>query len=379
MTKIRVLVNGLHARSGGGVTYLKNILPALAEHSDLELHLFLHDSQYEVIGKVDDRIRIHLLNFKPGIAYLLAWEQICLPILARLMSVDVTFSPANYGPLLTPGSVILLRNALSVVGRETRPLKRLYWLVLSFMTLLSLACCRRAAAVSNFASKTLTFGFDRFMKDRLSVIYHGVSSSYAPRLSVPAGQPFLLVVADIYIQKNLHTLIEAFRLVLREHPTMELVIAGRKIDGDYYEELVDQIHKGRIGALVRFVDSLPAEKLVELYQGCKVFVFPSTVETFGNPLVEAMACGAPIACSSSAAMPEIVGDCAEFFDPVDKTQMANAVLRLLSDPDRRAQLAGRGLLRARRFSWPESASQIADVFRLCARRAASTGDDRVDV
>lgn len=363
--RIRVLINGLHARSGGGVTYLRNILPALANHRDLELHLFLHVSQYGVVGEIDDRVRVHLFNFKPGIAYLLAWEQFCLPIFARLMSVDVTFSPANYGPLLAPRSVILLRNALSVVGRETRPLKRLYWLTLSLMTLLSLACSQHAIAVSRFALKTLTFGFDRFIRDKLSVVYHGVTPTYSPGHSRGSEAPFLLAVADIYIQKNLHTLLEAMPLILREHTELTLIIAGRKIDSGYYDELTNLIRRLHLEPFVRFVDSVPPPQLADLYRRCAVFVFPSTVETFGNPLVEAMACGAAIACSTTAAMPEIVGECAEFFDPFNATDLARAVLRLLSDPVRRTQLGTCGMNRAHRFSWQESAQQVAVIFRRC--------------
>lgn len=363
---IRVLINGLHARSGGGVTYLRNILPALAKDPQLEIHLFLHSDQYELIGEIDDRVRVHLFDFRSGIAYLLLWEQVCLPILARLMGAEVTFSPANYGPIFAPGPIVLLRNALSVVGRERRTLKRLYWVALSFMTLTSLCLSRHAVAVSRFALKTLTFGFDRFLGDRLSVVYHGVSPMYSPGPRRNDAPPYLLAVADIYIQKNLHTLIEAIPVILRDYPTMVLIIAGRKIDSGYYEELLGRIERLKLGQSVRFIDSVPPKELVELYRGCAVFVFPSTVETFGNPLVEAMACGVPIASSNTAAMPEIVADCAEFFDPIQPTSIAAAVLRLLHEPARRDELSRRGAERAQRFSWSESARQIAGIFRRCA-------------
>lgn len=364
--KIRVLINGIHARSGGGVTYLLNMLPALAEHSDIEFHLFLHAEQYGTISDIDDRIRVHLFDMKTGIVYLLFWEQTCLPILARLMRADLTFSPANYGPLLAPGPIILLRNALSVVGRETRPLKRLYWLALSLMTLLSLSFSRHALAVSNFALKTLTFGFDRFLRGRLSIVYHGVSTLYSPTPTGDTHPPFLLAVADIYIQKNLHTLLDAMPTILKGFPTVKLIIAGRKIDNGYFEELMERVHRLHLNESVEFIGSVPPTQLVDLYRRCTLFVFPSTVETFGNPLVEAMACGVPIACSNTAVMPEIVGDCAEFFDPSNATDIAGSVLRLLSDPNHRKELGQRGVNRAARFSWQESAQRLTDVFRRSA-------------
>ena len=120
-----MLVNGIHAKSGGGVTYLRNIMPLLAEDDDLELHLFLHRDQFELFGVIDERIRVHLLDFSNGFFTNLIWEQVVLPLLAKSMSIDVTLSPANYGPLMAPRQIIMLRNSLAVVGRETRIRKRL--------------------------------------------------------------------------------------------------------------------------------------------------------------------------------------------------------------------------------------------------------------
>jgi hypothetical protein len=132
--RLRILVNGIHAKSGGGVTYLKNILPILAEDAELELHLFIHKEQFELFEAVDERIRVHLLDYRNGFFFNLVWEQFALPILARSMSIDVTVSPANYGPLMAPAQVIMLRNSLAVAGKETRPIKRLYWAGLTIMT-----------------------------------------------------------------------------------------------------------------------------------------------------------------------------------------------------------------------------------------------------
>ena len=161
---IRVLVNGIHAKSGGGVTYLRNIMPLLAEDDDLELHLFLHRDQFALFGVIDERIRVHLLDFSNGFFTNLIWEQLVLPLLAKSMSVDVTVSPANYGPLMAPRQIIMLRNSLAVVGRETRIIKRLYWFGLALMTGLSLLTCRRAIAVSDYARSALTFGMGRVFR-----------------------------------------------------------------------------------------------------------------------------------------------------------------------------------------------------------------------
>ena len=363
---VRILINGMHAKSGGGLTYLKSALPELAADSSLELHLFLHRDQLELIEPIDERVRVHLFDFPGGVLRLLLWEQLALPVLARSMRAQVTLSPANYGPLAAPGSVIVLRNSLAVVGRETRISKRLYWLALAVMTAMSLFACRRAISVSAYARRALTFGMGRWLGDRVAIVHHGVSGFFSPPAIGHERKSFLLVVADLYIQKNLHTLIVAMDRLRRKVPGIALRIAGKPVDPGYVAELQRIVADRELQDCVHFVGSLDVWALRQHYQDCLMLVFPSTVETFGNPLVEAMACGAPIACSNRAAMPEIVGDAAVYFDPLSPDDIENAIVRLLSDPALRHDLSRRGIQRARNFSWQKTAAATAEVLKSAA-------------
>ena len=371
--KIRVLVNGIHAKSGGGVTYLRNILPILADDDDLETHLILHRDQFELYEFLSEKVRVHLLEFDNRFFPTLVWEQLALPILARSMSADVTFSPANYGPLFAPNRVIVLRNSLAVVGRETRIFRRLYWIGLALMTGLSLLTSTKAIAVSQYAKNALTFGFGNRLRDRVTIVNHGVNPVFSPDNTVDR-EPYLLAVSDIYIQKNIHTLIEAMATVHRRRPEIKLKIAGRSIDSGYMRELQERIAELTLADAVEFLGERRTDELLELYRRCLVFVFPSTVETFGNPLVEAMACGAPIACSNTAAMPEIVGDAAEFFSPLDAEEMASKMLAIADDPALRRELGLRAQRQAAGYSWPKAASETADVIKNAARGRIQGGD-----
>lgn len=371
--KIRVLVNGIHAKSGGGVTYLRNILPILAEDDDLETHLLLHRDQSELYGFLSEKVRVHLLEFDNRFFSALVWEQLALPFLARSMSADVTFSPANYGPLFAPNRVIVLRNSLAVVGRETRISRRLYWIGLALMTGLSLLTCTKAIAVSQYARNALTFGFGSRLRDRVTIVNHGVNPVFSPDDTVDR-EPYLLAVSDIYIQKNIHTLIEAMATVHRRRPEIKLKIAGRSIDSGYMRELQERIAELDLAEVVEFLGERRTDELLELYRRCLVFVFPSTVETFGNPLVEAMACGAPVACSNTAAMPEIVGDAAEFFSPLDAGEMAARILAIADDPALRRELGHRARKQAAGYSWTKAASETADVIKSAARRPLPSGN-----
>jgi len=328
----------------------------------LEIHLFLHRDQFELFGTLDERIRLHLLRFNNGFFANLIWEQCALPILARIMSVDVTVSPANFGPLFAPAQIIMLRNSLAVAGKETRPIKRLYWAGLTIMTALSLLTCRRAIAVSDYARKALTFGLGDKFQRKVTVVHHGVSEVFEANPNVERKN-YLLAVSDIYVQKNIHTLIRALVKIRKKYPDIVLKIAGKAVDQGYLAELHSVLDQAQLRDAVEFLGEKNAEELKHLYQECKLFVFPSTVETFGNPLVEAMACAAPIVSSNTAAMPEVLGAAGYYFDPLDAQDMAESIIKLLEDDEIRRKLGEIAYQRAQLFSRKATTDKTAEVIK----------------
>jgi glycosyltransferase involved in cell wall biosynthesis len=264
----------------------------------------------------------------------------------------------------------MLRNALGVAAHDDRAAKRIYWRVLSWMTTLSLLTCRRAIAVSGYARQTLAGGFGR----KVGVIPHGVDDAFGKISRAPGESPYLLAVGDIYVQKNLRTLLAAFMRVRAARPELRLKIAGRPVDADYASLVREDAARLGVADATDFLGTVPRETLMELYAGCSVFVFPSTVETFGQPLVEAMAAGAPVACADAAAMPEIAGSAVQYFDPLDAAAMADRILSLLSDPALAARLSAAGRRRAQAYSWPETARRTADLLL----SAAGTTETAVD-
>ncbi len=360
---IKLLVNGLHSKSGGGITYLTNILPQLAADPDIEVHLCVNEDQRELMSTHLSSISVHLLSFRSSFWQRLLREQLELPLLARRLAVDVTFSPAKYGPFGVPNSVILLRNALSVAFVERRPVKLMYWLLVYLGTALSLLVCRRAIAVSNYARRSAGGGLLRFVADRIAVIPHGVSEIFSPPPADAERDDFLLAVSDIYVQKNLKNLLLAVDKLRVRHPGIRLKIAGRPIDEDYFVSLQRLVGRLDLARHVEFLGAVPQSALARLYRTCAVFVFPSSVETFGNPLVEAMACGAPIASSNTAAMPEVVGDAALFFDPADVEGIAVVLDRMLKDRAICRDLSLRAARRAQEFSWVKTAERTLGVIK----------------
>ncbi len=359
---VRVLINGLHAKSGGGVTYLREIMPHLVARPEIEPILLLHDSQRPLFADLDHHVPVRWVRFRSGFLRLLAWEQVRLPGLARRLKVDVTFSPANFGPLLAPRPVVLLRNTLAVGQTETRFLKRLYWWVLGIVTRASIRRAPAVLAVSRHAADILYRGVAAAHRTKLRIVPHGVSPLFRP--DDAPREDFLLAVGDLYIQKNYHGLIEA---LARLPDGIHLRIAGRPVDADYHDRLRAQVRRTGLAARIAFLGHRTPGQLADLYRRCRLFVFPSLAETFGNPLVEAMACGAPVACAEAAAMPEIAGDAAVWFDPADPDSMARAIASMWGDDALRAQYSKRARIRAARFSWPETARLTAGALSGAAR------------
>ncbi len=357
----RILINALHARTGGGVTYLRNMLPLLENDPRLKVHVCLHEDQKAVLPTELENVSYHYQRYPRGFWRVLIREQLDLPRLAKRLAADSMFSPANYGPFRAKNHVVMARNAVSVGFVERRPMKLAYWVLLYAATFVSFVGSKRAIAVSDYAKRGIERAFFGLFGKKIVTVPHGVEQLFLDSTPLPIREPFLLAVSDIYVQKNFTTLVRALKPIFEEFPDYTIKIAGRPVDDDYFNQLKVLIADQKMVEQIEFLGSVDAVKLRSLYERCALFVFPSTVETFGNPLVEAMACGAPIASSSTAAMPEVLGNAARFFDPHNCEEMTEAISDLLSDEDTRKDLSERARQRAKSYSWRLTMERTVDV------------------
>jgi len=371
MNATKILINAVHAKSGGGVTYLRNLLPRLAAMPALDLHVAVQRDQAAMFAEIVGRLPLHVLPSWSPLATVLVQEQVAIPRLAREIGAALVFSPANYGPLVGPPSVIMLQNSFDVGGIELRWKKRLYWAAVKGLSWLSFQACRRAITVSHHACAGFLAAFGLTADRRFAVVHHGVSPHFAP----PAKdcgrvRHRLLAVSDLYVQKNLETAIAAVALLAATVPDVTLVIAGRPLDQDYFDRLVATAQDLGIADRVSFLGGRSAAEVAELYRSAEVLVFPSLVETFGIPVLEAMASGLPVVSSSAAAMPEVAGDAALFVPPRDAASVAAAIRRLFDDRALWHSMAERGLARAAEFSWDRTAEATAAVLLAACSDAA---------
>jgi glycosyltransferase involved in cell wall biosynthesis len=234
------------------------------------------------------------------------------------------------------------------------------------------ACSRLAARVITDSehSKNEIVRYLRADPAKIEVIYPGVDQQFSP-VAAPAQleavrsrygleRDYILCVGIYKPRKNHAGLLRAFRHVLTSGVRAQLVIAGPMAEGEsVLRRLAAEL--GVSGSVV-FTGFVDEPGLRALYSAAQVCACPSMYEGFGFTVLEAMACGSPVVCSSTTSLPEVAGDAALYFDPHNAEEMAGQLLRVFSERALRASLIERGRLNLKRFSWSETARQTLAVY-----------------
>ena len=220
-------------------------------------------------------------------------------------------------------------------------------------------------ANSNYSRNRFQHFFPHYPSSRIAVAhlasrFRGCAA--APATAAPAGLTpggYWLTVGTLEPRKNLAALLAAWR---RFPNPPKLVFTGRK--GWLMEEF-ERLTAGLDVLATGYVDDL---HLQWLYENCGAFVFPSRAEGFGLPVLEALSCGAPVACSQTTALPEVAGDAALYFDPADLDSLLNALETMRSEPGLRERLRAAGRRRAEEFSWDNTARRVLEVYEETMKR-----------
>jgi len=177
--------------------------------------------------------------------------------------------------------------------------------------------------------------------------------------------PYLLYVSRIeHPGKNHVRLIEAFEALVREGLPHHLVLAGPP--WFRADEVLQRARTSRCADRIHLLGAFPGEDLPALYAGADLMVFPSLYEGFGLPILEAMACGTPVACSAVSSLPEVAGEAAACFDPLDSASIARTVAGILGDAPRLREMARLGRSRAAQFHWEAAADRTREALEEAA-------------
>jgi glycosyltransferase involved in cell wall biosynthesis len=369
--------------TGGGETYLAGLLGAMEETAAARKHEVVVHCTEETARLFGERGAVKLVRApieNRSRPRRLLYEHLSYARRLRDDGIDVLYAPGNALPLRLPCPAVLGVQSLHsfVVPDEMSKFRVAY-----FRRIVPRSARRaaRVLCVSDDLRKTLLRVVPGLDESKVRVVLEGAPTDIG-RVDDPARvaavcrgfgvepSKFVLFVSSLNPFKRPERAVEAVaRLRAERGETWPLLLAGRASD-EHRARVVAAAKACGAEDLVRIAGTVDRPGLAALYTGARVMTYPSAVETFVIPPLEAMACGCPVVASDRTSIPEIVGDAGLLVTTDDVPAYAAALHRALHDQALRAALVAKGLARVRRFDWRRAAEETLDVLEEAARPAS---------
>jgi glycosyltransferase involved in cell wall biosynthesis len=312
----------------------------------------------EISSRLADRLRLVAPASKAQGLRGHLWEQFRLP---WLVGGELVWSPGNTGPLSYKRQVVTIHDCAVFDRPEGFSSKFAQWY--RWMLPRLARNVRRVVTVSEYSRERIMHHC-RVSADKVVTIPNGVDAKFhrvnetkqqQAREKLQLPERFILCVGSLEPRKNLGRLLSAWQSVPHLHSEWSLVLVGGN----------DHVYRG-IGfdsppPSVKMLGRVDDEWLPAIYSAAGMFVYPSLYEGFGLTVLEAMACGTPVICSSTTSLPEVAGEAAVLIDPENVNDLASAIADLAGDPVRRGELQQAGLARSSQFSWDTAAEKTWQV------------------
>jgi len=364
--RIGISCRSLEYPSGGVREYLVSLLKALLAIDSRNTYVLFH-SQAGHMGRFPGAEEVSL-----NCSNRLAFDWLKLPGALKTYSVDLAFFPSSNTPPRVPCKAVAAMMDLGYFHSRYRMYR---WADTLYMKRAMAYTARRAEgllAISEYTRKDL--------EDILGVpgrkvtvthlaaddmYFRPVAQDDAARFRQVHGleRPYFLYTGNISPRKNLKSLLTAFSEV-KDRVEADLVVTGGLSWSGDWEQWVRSLG---LGNRVRRLGDVARRDMPALYASALAFVFPSLFEGFGLPVLEAQAVGVPVLCSTAASLPEVTGDSALLFDPLDISALSRALCDAASDRSLRQRLIDKGRENVRRFSWEDTARKTLDAFEAIHR------------
>jgi glycosyltransferase involved in cell wall biosynthesis len=375
----------------GGRNYINNFIRFLPEVNDAghEFTLFVSEGESEALrdnAKKAGVTIIEIKNTKRTPLHKVFGEQFLLPNYIRKTKQDVMYFPGNFASTRCPVPYVLniravahYYGAMYGVNLPRRTMRKL----------LMPPSAKRAAAIITPSEdiKRDVFRFTHVSSEKITVIHHGVDVSlFTPKHKQESigldilnkhsltSDKYLLYVSALWRYKNQDKLITAF--AKSDLPKdMKLVLAGKGTGTSdaYINELKALPKQLGIEDRVVFTGPLAQSDLKYLYAHADAFIFPSSYESFGNPLFEAWASRIPVAAANVHSFPEIVADAGLLFDPMNERDLIKALELIVHDQSLRDRLISRGADRASEFTWQKCLRRTLSLIESVSKPSAGSG------
>lgn len=344
-------------RLGAGL-YIVELLAAV-EDPDVDLHVFVNARDAAELAPVLPNVTLHKVRVDNRVLRI-AWSHTLFSPRVRKLGPDVFHGPHYMLPpgLRCPGVVTFHDPTFFTLPHVHEPAKVAYF---TRAARAGIARATRVIAPSEY-SRFGAIDHAGAAPERVDVVPDGVDlDRYTPGDGTRAD-PYILFVGALEPRKDVPSLIAAYD-ELDDPP--ELVLCGPPAWGA--EAVQDAIARAR-RKTIRLAGFVSEQEKVDLYRGATVFVYPSLAEGFGLPVLEAMACGAPVVTTTGSAPEEVADGAALLAPPGDVNALREAIANVLDDEDLAAGMRSRGIARARTFSWKAAAARTVSVWRTAADR-----------
>lgn len=337
------------------------------------------ENEYYIFVKPDEDNQVikETHNFKiievEGSPYPI-WEQVKLPKAIKDCGVQLLHCTSNTAPL-RPG-VPLLITLHDIIYLEKLDLRKGTWyqrignLYRRWNVPKIVPNCEVILTVSNYEHQRIAQHF-KPSEEKIKVVYNSVGDHFhlkaeatdLAKIKVKYDLPkrFIFFLANTDPKKNLKGVLKALALLKAQGQlTMPLVMLDFK--EEYLMNELNEIGATDLRSMIHISGYVPNKELPYFYQLSKMFLYPSLRESFGIPILEAMACGTPVITSNTSSMPEVAGDAAILIDPFEPQSIADAILKLDQDQELCNNLIDKGTLRAQKFSWASTARQVKQIY-----------------
>lgn len=342
----------------------------------LQLQEMDHDNEYFVFVKpgpdrcVKDSDNVHIIEINTP-SYPL-WEQYALPRAAKKARVDLLHCTSNTAPIRCDIPLVLTLHDIIFLEPRDKQNKSFYqnmgWLYRRLVVPRIIGKCRRIITVSNFELNNIINKL-HIPQQRMAMIYNGYNDWFRPTADEQEiyrkyieEKGFLFFLGNTDPKKNTErTLVAYSRYLDRSNVKRPLLMAD--LDREYLNDIISRNHIENIREKIKMPGYIPNSDLPYIYNSAFAFLYTSLRESFGIPLLEAMACGTPVITSNTSSMPEIGGKEAILVNPEKADEIADMLIQLETNKTFYQQQKEWGLKRAQLFSWRKTAEQLLDLYK----------------
>jgi glycosyltransferase involved in cell wall biosynthesis len=333
--------------------------------------IFIKDDEDNDVIKDTDNFKVVKIKSAPY-PY---WEQVLLPAELKKRNIDLVHCTSNTAPIYTDVPTVITLHDIIYLEKLNFTKGTLYQIFGNFYRRWNVprvvSKASKILTVSEYERQRILQHF-RLPDDHVVTVYNGVGESFkkiednatlqsiSKKYNLPDNYIFFLGNTDP--KKNVEGVLRSLSILRRQNKlTFQLLMLD--INRDYLQNLASKIGDTEVLSHITFCGYVPNYELPAIYSMAKLFLYPSLRESFGIPLLEAMACGVPVITSNTSSMPEVAADAAVKVNPTNPEEIASAIDTLINDKTRQQQLVNKGLERVNQFTWKNNAIKTLNIYK----------------